>query len=102
MGIVTVFVTRGKETMIEPRPLVHEDFAPCMSCGSVQCAVCGERLEEAIAWLKTQRLEIINSLFLCQNCIVLNRVFFRGTFMCYTCLIDEAFLPLLNKEEVKK
>lgn len=45
--------------MTTPRPLTTEKYAPCMECGSVQCAICSRHLTSAVALLK----ERINDLY---------------------------------------
>ena len=77
------------------KPLTTEDAAPCMYCGSVQCAFCSEKVISAVEWLK----ESVNDLYkgkseawrmvndeLCDQC----EEFFKKK-------INEAF-PVLNKK----
>lgn len=70
------------------KPLSEEDFAPCMTCGSVQCTICSDRLRELFAEL--QRRKVV-------------RHFNAGATMTFLRFrdIEELFAPLIEKEEKK-
>jgi hypothetical protein len=36
------------------KPIFVEDAQPCMSCGSVQCALCGQKVKSALEGLKKE------------------------------------------------
>lgn len=37
------------------KPLCIEDFAPCHTCGSVQCAICQRRVKEILVELEKRK-----------------------------------------------
>ena len=79
------------------KPLDQDNAAPCHECGSVQCAFCSLRINNALLWAKSWRYSD-NLDYRCEICKVENQPFFLNpkeerniVGICKDCLLSRAF-----------
>jgi len=74
------------------KPLDQDNAAPCHECGSVQCAFCSLRINNALLWAKSWRVLLFSST--CSNCNQHAIVYIKDkemSILCKDCMLSRAF-----------